>query len=128
VVYNGQSLSYGSFATLIAVARGYFARRGYVGPGYAVLAVYNLMDFWIFSLALRSLGLTSVAVGSAAAVSELGLPDVRCVVTNSVEAWPHLESLCATRGLKLLRVSLRGEPALGLGTSGHPFPLVVTSY
>ena len=85
VIYNGRPLSYRSFAQLIAVARGYFARRGYVGPGYAVLAVPNLMDFWILSLALRSLGLTTVAVRSAAAVGELGLPNVRCVITEPSE-------------------------------------------
>ena len=75
VIYNGRPWSYRSFAQAIAVARGYFARRGYVGPGYAVLAVYNLMDFWILSLALRSLGLTTVAVPSAAEVGKLGLPE-----------------------------------------------------
>jgi non-ribosomal peptide synthetase component E (peptide arylation enzyme) len=79
VIYNGRPLSYRSFAQFIAVARGYFARRGYVGPGYAVLAVTSIMHFWVFSLALRSLGLTTVAVQSAAAVGELGLPNVRCV-------------------------------------------------
>ncbi len=65
VIYNGQPLSYRWFAQAIAAARGYFVRRGYAGPGYAVLAVYNRLDFWILSLALRSLGLTTVVVPSA---------------------------------------------------------------
>jgi len=45
VIYNGKARSYRSFARVIAVARGYFARRGYLGPGYAVLAVSNRMNF-----------------------------------------------------------------------------------
>ena len=86
VIYNGRVWSYRSFAQAIAVARGYFARRGYVGPGYAVLAVHNLNDFWILSLALRSLGLTTrgpVAVTSRWRRRKVGLPNVRCVVTTS---------------------------------------------
>ena len=88
VIYNGRPFSYRSFAQLIAVARGYFAGRGYVGPGYAVLAVANLMDFWILSLALRSLGLTTVAVQSTAAVAELGLANVRCVIASQAKPGP----------------------------------------
>ena len=59
VVYNDKALSYRAFAHSIALARGFFASRGYVGSGYAVLAFSNLLDFWILSLALRSLGVGS---------------------------------------------------------------------
>ncbi len=122
VIYNGRPLSYHSFAYHIAAARGYFSRRGYVGPGYAVLAVRNLMDFWILSLALRSLGLTTVVVWSAAAVGKLGLPNVRCVITAPSESWPGLEALCTELGLPLLSVSLDGEPVPGLEAFEAPQP------
>ncbi len=123
IIYNGTAFSYHSFAQLIAVARGYFVRRGYIGPGYAVLAFYNLLDFWILSLALRSLGLTTVAVGSTAGVGELGLPNIRCVITNPGEAWAGLQGLCTELGLPLLSVALAGEPALGLESFETPRPL-----
>ena len=123
VIYNGQPFSYRSFARRIAVARGYFARRGYVGPGYAVLAVKNLMNFWILSLSLRSLGLTTVAVPSVAAVGKLGLPNMRCVVTGPGEIWAGLEGLCTKLGLSLLSVSLAGEAALQLDASEATFLL-----
>jgi acyl-CoA synthetase (AMP-forming)/AMP-acid ligase II len=122
VIYNGRPWSYRSFAELIAVARGYFVRRGYVGPGYAVLAVRNLMRFWIVSLALRSLGLTTVVVRSAAEVAKLGLPDMRCVITSTDENWPRLEGLCTEQGLPLLSVSLAGETALTLEAFEAPHP------
>ena len=70
VIYNGRPCSYRSFAQVIAEACGYFARRNCVGPGYAVLAIHCLIDCWIVSLALRSLGLTTVAVRSAGEVGK----------------------------------------------------------
>src|SRR5579863_4229256 len=134
-IYNDRPWSYQSFAQLIALARGYFVRRRYIGPGYAVLAVYNPMDFWILSLALRSLGLTTVAVGSVtegdaqakpnvrAAVNKLGLPNVRCVITSPVESWAGLDGLCTELELPLLSVSLAGETAMGLEAFEAPHPL-----
>ena len=110
IIYNGQPLSYGSFAQKIGVARAYLAGRGYGGPGYAVLAFDNLLDFWILSLALRSLGLTTAAVGSAKMLAALTLPDVRCVIARPSEPWPDLAPMCAARGWPLLSVSLDDEP------------------
>jgi len=135
IIYNGKSLSYGAFAQIVDVARGYFARRNCFGSGYAVLAIRNLIDFWFLGLALRSLGLTTVAVGSMAedatnrmpsvqgVVTKLGLPNVRCVVTTPDERWAGgLDDLCAKLGLRLLSVSLTGEPALGAGAAETHHP------
>jgi fatty-acyl-CoA synthase len=123
VIYNGQHWSYRSFAQIIAVARGYFARQGYVGPGYAVLATQNLINFWILSLALRSLGLTTIAVPSAATVRKSGLPKVRCIITSPGETIAGLEDLCAELGVPLLSVVLAGEPTLGFDApkTSEPF-------
>jgi acyl-coenzyme A synthetase/AMP-(fatty) acid ligase len=122
VIYNGHPWSYRSFAQIISVARGYFARRGYIGPGYAVLAIPNLINFWVLSLALRSLGLTTIGVPSATAVRNLSLPDVRCVITGTSprETYAGLGDLCTELGLPLLSVSLDGERALGLDASEAP--------
>src|SRR5262245_49270445 len=81
VIYNGQAVSYRILTALIAKARGHFAAHGLVGAGYAVLATRSLLDFWILSLALRSLGLTTLGIGAASMLEELGLPDVRGVFT-----------------------------------------------
>ena len=112
VIHNERSWSYGSFAEQIAVARAYFLRRGFVGSGHAVLAIHNLMEFWIFSLALRSLGLTTVAISIAATLDRLDLPDMRCVITSPTESWPNLARQCTARGLTLLSVSLENETNL----------------
>jgi acyl-coenzyme A synthetase/AMP-(fatty) acid ligase len=76
-----------------------------------VLAIHDQLDFWILSLALRSLGLTTIAVGAEAMVNELPLPDIRCVVTRPGEVWPDLASVCKARGLALLTVSLEDKPS-----------------
>ena len=123
VIYNDQRWSYRSFAQFIALSRGYFARRGYIGPGYAVLALHNLMDFWVLSLALRSLGLTTLAVPSVAEVARVGLPNVRCVITSPGETWAGLDGLCTELGLPLLSVSLASEPALAFEVSEAPHPV-----
>ena len=112
VVYDGRPISYLAFARLIAMARGYFLRRGWAGEGVAVLAVRDLMDFWILSLALRGLGLTTVTVGSADGLASLGLPDVRGAVTSPSEDWPGLAERCAAEGFELLSVSLSDEAPL----------------
>ena len=118
MIYNGRPWPYRTFANAIAVARGYFARRGYVGPGYAALFCDNLQGFWVLSLALRSLGLTTVDLRPAGAAGLLGLPNVRGVITISGESWAgQLESRCTELGLRLQSVSLAGEAPLGLDAS-----------
>ena len=129
VVYNDKALSYRAFAHSIALARGFFASRGYVGSGYAVLAFSNLLDFWILSLALRSLGLTTVSVPNAVQLGRLNLPNIRCVVFSPHENWPPLESVCLAMGVPLVSVTLDRESALDMhavvreqGRSASEFP------
>ena len=120
VIHNDRIWSYRAFAEQIAIARGYFLKRGLTGPGYAAVATQGRMDFWIVSLALRSLGLTTVAVGSTAMLGELPLPDIRCVVTLAGETWPGLARLCQTRGLMRLAVSLDDDPQPNAALSQTP--------
>jgi acyl-coenzyme A synthetase/AMP-(fatty) acid ligase len=87
IIYDKQPWSYLALAQLITTARDYFARSEYVVPGYAVLAVRHFLSFWVLSLALRSLGLTTLAVpGGAAAVQAVRkvLP-VRCTIISPRE-------------------------------------------
>jgi acyl-coenzyme A synthetase/AMP-(fatty) acid ligase len=120
LIYNGERWSYRTFARAIAKARSYFARRGFAGPGHAVLLVRNLGDFWVLCLALRSLGLTTIALRSAAAVQHLELPDLRLVATTAAEDWPELDIACAARELPLLAARLDGETGLPLDAAHAP--------
>jgi acyl-CoA synthetase (AMP-forming)/AMP-acid ligase II len=113
-IHNDVAVSYLTFAQRIALTRGYFAARGMVGEGSVIVAVRHIMDFWVVSLALRSLGLTTMPVGDAEVAANAGLPDLRCVVKSPNEAWPGLQELCADRGWTLIEPAPQGEPPLGL--------------
>jgi acyl-coenzyme A synthetase/AMP-(fatty) acid ligase len=110
LIHNGRHLTYGAFANLIAQARRHLKSRGCTGPGFAILAVRNLMDVWILGLALRSQGLHTMAVWPAG-LPHIRLPDVRCVVSSAREAWPRLDEVCAARGWEHISVPLNGEGA-----------------
>jgi acyl-coenzyme A synthetase/AMP-(fatty) acid ligase len=120
LVYNGQPLSYRAFAANVALARGYFASRGVTGSGLAVLVIFNLLDFWVLSLALRSLGLTTIAVQRVEDFDEYKLQEARCVVASAAEDTLGPEAWCAAHACDLFRVSLVGESALGLNEAASP--------
>ncbi len=126
IVHNNQPFSYRTFAQLIATARDYFAQAEYVGPGYAVLAVQHYLSFWILSLALRSLGLTTLAVpGGASAVQGVrkALP-VRCAITTprEIELLQLFSRSCAKKSVELTGASDLPPPGghilLTSGTTG----------
>jgi len=98
VIYGEYQLSYREFADAIGAVQRYFGTLGLSAGGVAVLAIAALADSWIVGLALRGLGLTTVAVRSADQLSQLGLSNIQCVVTSEIEGWLGLESLCATAG------------------------------
>ncbi len=118
--YNGEPWSYQAFARAIAGARGDFHRRGLAGAGFAVVAVDQLRDFWVFSLALRSLGLTTIAVQSAEAIAGLGLPDIRCVVAGAAWAWPDLAERCAAQDWELVLAAPDGDAPSGPDKTAYP--------
>jgi acyl-CoA synthetase (AMP-forming)/AMP-acid ligase II len=123
IVYDGEPWSYRSFADAIAAARGFFAARSCAGPGVAVLAMSHMRDFWVHSLALRSLGMTTVLVGSVEAMGELRLPDIRCVVASGAEPpWPGLAERCAWQGRALIAASFDRASPLDLDPTAPRTP------
>lgn len=126
IVHGGRAVSYGEFRLLISLARDFFVRRNCVGDGYAIIATGNLLEFWISSLALRSLGLTTVQVPGPTALDEIVVEGRRVVVSFAGSTWPSLASRCEQRGLELVQVVLAGGEALDLdqgpstsGAGGH---------
>ena len=111
LVYNGLILTYGDFARAIAGAQRAFGAQGLVGDGVAILAIGSLRDFWILSLALRRLGLTTINARSLADLSSIGLGEVRCVIAGAAERSAGLEAACAARGWPLISASADEPPA-----------------
>jgi hypothetical protein len=120
LVVNGHPHGYHAFAGLMAEARGFFAWRGGVGAGLAVVATSNLLAFWVASLALRSLGLTTIAAHSVEDIGDLRLVDIRCVACLTGQVWEGIEALCAARGLPFLVLPAQGEALLALDALRPP--------
>ncbi|MEP7063350.1 MAG: class I adenylate-forming enzyme family protein [Betaproteobacteria bacterium] len=85
VVYNGVICSFTDFARRIDVAREYFAQWHLPRESVAVIDVENLADGWVFLLALRGLGVTTLAVREAEDIGKSGIRNIGCVVTSSAE-------------------------------------------
>jgi hypothetical protein len=111
IVCNGQRLTYGELARAIEATIQAFEGHGIGGPGYAVVAIFGLLNFWIISLALRELGLTTAPAMSTDNAAALGLTGVRLVVTDRDPPWPGLEGLCRREGWPLVRARWDGALA-----------------
>jgi acyl-CoA synthetase (AMP-forming)/AMP-acid ligase II len=109
LVHNGVPFSYAELAYRVAQARGWFARNGLIGPGIAVVATRHLVEFWIQALALRSLGLTTIAPRYGDSLETLALPDVRCVVGSPAQSRSALEAEGEAAGLPCLLPAIADE-------------------
>jgi non-ribosomal peptide synthetase component E (peptide arylation enzyme) len=69
IFYGTRAISYREFASWIAHARTFLSGHDLRPGSVAVLNVDCLVDSWGLGLALRSLGMTTIAVGSPAALS-----------------------------------------------------------
>ena len=103
--------TYADLAEAIGQARGYFIGRGVFGGGVVSLAVEDQIQVWILTLALRSLGVTTMARG----FDVNDAPLLRCAVKRAGEDIPQLEALCAASGVPLLDVAFESELPVGLG-------------
>lgn len=122
LVWNGQAVSYARFARGIAAVRQAMGSHGLPAGSTAVVAIRSLLDGWTTVLALRSLGLRTVAFMNLDDAPALGLSRVSCVVTDPhkaresrfmAEHWP---------GARLIRVPATIYDALGDGPAPPPLP------
>lgn len=97
LVWNDQAVSYARFARGIDGVRRVFRAHDLPVGSTVVVAVHSLLDCWTVVLALRSLGLNTVAVLNLDNAVTLGLQGVSCVVTDPMksahgqpvaQAWP----------------------------------------
>ncbi len=85
VVQDGVAIDYATFARVIAAARRLFEASGLPAKGLAVIRTGLLVDSWCAVLALRSLGLDTIAVPSLSMIPDLRLKDVVCIVTPQID-------------------------------------------
>ena len=105
VVYNNNRLPYGQFVRLIEASRRYLSERVRTGTGVAVLAISSMLDAWVQGLALRSLGITTLAVPPPRDnIGGLGLAEIACVVVTEAEPSDDIEAACAASGWPFIRI------------------------
>ena len=80
IVWNGRAVSYARFARGIEAARQILGALNLPIGSTAVLLVRSLLESWTVSLALRSLGLNTVAVTSTESAQALGISHVSCLI------------------------------------------------
>jgi acyl-coenzyme A synthetase/AMP-(fatty) acid ligase len=76
------------------------------------LAIANIRDVWVTSLALRSLGLTTIALQPHHRAPTLPASALRAVIVSGRETWPGLEAVCRGRDAALIAISAYGGDAL----------------
>jgi acyl-CoA synthetase (AMP-forming)/AMP-acid ligase II len=109
--HDGYAVSYGDFAQSILVARAKLASMGCSGPGIAVLLTDHIGDGWVLSLALRSLGLTTLVPPAADTIRDLPLSNVRFALLIEQSAPQGIEQACRSRGFPILRFADLPEPS-----------------
>lgn len=118
VIAGRNVLSYARFAGFIATTREHLAGHG-VEPGeLAVLPTAANLTTHVLGLALRSLGVTTLAVQSVNWIRPLDLPPGFCVVAVTDEHGPGLARLCAEAGWRFIGV----PAAIYADTAGIPIP------
>ena len=104
VICNTLSYSYAEFAAAIETARQFLESYALTPGSVGAISVANMLDGWVLLFALRSLGLTTVAVRSRAELTALNLSNVSCLVLgetaesarrvdpNSKSPWPLIRA------------------------------------
>jgi acyl-CoA synthetase (AMP-forming)/AMP-acid ligase II len=99
-------ISYRAFWRMICAMRRSFAARGVAGAGVAVVWIDTLAIAWLADIALRTLGLTTLALRHEAELGGLSELDVRCVIVLEAENRPAIDHKLAP-GAR--RISLHTE-------------------
>lgn len=115
---GARDIAYSTFAFWIWHAREFLIRQGVRSGGIAVLELGCLIDCWVFGFALRSLGCTTVSVGSLNWVNTLSLRDIGCIVTDA--SMGPLESGSYLDEFKCIRVPRKSY--LGMAAENFPLP------
>lgn len=135
IVHNGEPWSYAAFARAIADARSRLAGAGFRPGSLVVIAIDDLVDGWVAGFALRSLGLTTIAVTHATDIAAFGLGHAGGIVAREGVGHQAAESFARQAGCPLIRLPVarpaafsRGDaPDLPLPAGGMAGHVTITS-
>jgi len=99
LVHNLEPLSYREFHLAISGMRRSLAARIAPGRGIAAMLIHDIKTGWIADLALRSLGLDTVALQNASDLAALDGMELKAVITAGAEGDHDLTLAGATRDI-----------------------------
>lgn len=125
--HNGAPCSYAGFARRIARATRFLAAQRLPPGGVALLQVDDLAQAWVLGIALRHLGLDTLALAQPDELGRLGLAQpVACLLRWGAEALPEVAALPpGCRRIELpaaLEDGADAMPAAPAATGGHIIP------
>ena len=80
IIQNGTVISYATFARTIERTRKFLAGQQLPQGSTAALPIVNLANCWVAQIALRAIGLNTIAVTSASQAQQLQIRDLSCFV------------------------------------------------
>ncbi len=110
VVFNGEPVGYGALWRSIARRRQALAPHVPAG-GIAVIRIENLLECWIFILALRSLGLDTACIQRPDQAEMFRGLDVAFVLSLAAESDADLSAACGVKHLLVGRLALDADSA-----------------
>lgn len=119
LVHDGEAMSYAAFVARITAVRQFAEAAGVDRDRVAVLCAGDLARSWIFGLALRSLGMTTISVHRTDDLAALALP-LLMVVGATADPGPDFDAAVAAIGAPTLTVpaDLTGDEASAETPSG----------
>ena len=85
IVQNASTINYATYARAIESTRKFLARQQLPQGTTACLLISNLSNCWIVSIAMRAIGLNTIAVPSVALAQQLQIRDLSCFVAMERE-------------------------------------------
>jgi acyl-coenzyme A synthetase/AMP-(fatty) acid ligase len=105
LVFNNEAIDYPAFYRRIMAVREYLLGFGLKPGSVGVAWVASIADGWVINLAMRSLGLVTLAAQSLDELGQFDRVDVSCLVLSAREA-PPLLAMGSPRSAPVIRVPL----------------------
>lgn len=119
MIYNNQTLTYRRFYQQIRAARDWLQAQGVGEGGVGVIWTTLIPDGWILILALRSLGITTVAISTPREIARLAELDLRWITTTEGAKPQGFDGLPDVPGVRRLVLP---SAIFGVPDSGAPLP------
>jgi len=107
LIHNAATISYATFARAIESTRKFLERERLPQGTTAALIIFNLTDCWAVNIAMRAIGLNTIAVRSVSQAEQLQIRDLSCFVIIEGEVDTRDLAIPDSSDVRLIVVPLR---------------------